>query len=122
MRPFSSTSLPSASPPLLPVSTSRPFVRLSTQARPQVPLTAIFHPDPQFPLEFTHTHTASPARPHLSSLNRVPVPLWAPLVVPMVKSRPAVQETRVQPLGRKDPLEGGTARTPGTEEPGGLSL
>ena len=46
----------------------------------------------------------------------------------MVKSRPAVQETRVQPLGRKDPLEGGTAtpsvpawRTPGTEEPGELS-
>ena len=44
-----------------------------------------------------------------------------------IKNLPAVQETRVQSLGRKDPLEKGMAthssilprRIPGTEEPGG---
>ena len=46
----------------------------------------------------------------------------------VVKNPPAVQETRVQSLGREDPLEEGMAthssvlawRIPGTEEPGGL--
>ena len=44
----------------------------------------------------------------------------------MVKNLPAMQETWVQPLGRKDPLEKGMAihsnilawRIPWTEEPG----
>ena len=46
----------------------------------------------------------------------------------MVKNRPATQETRVQSLGREDPLEKGKAthssilawKIPWTEEPGGL--
>ena len=46
----------------------------------------------------------------------------------MVKSLPAVQETRVQSLGQEDPLEKEMAthssilawRIPWTEEPGGL--
>ena len=46
----------------------------------------------------------------------------------MVKNLPAVQETQVQSLGRKDPLEKDMAthssilawRIPWTEEPGGL--
>ena len=46
----------------------------------------------------------------------------------MVKNLPAKQETRVQSLGLKDPLEEGMAthssilawRIPWTEEPGGL--
>ena len=46
----------------------------------------------------------------------------------MVKSLPAMQETRVRSLGREDPLEKGMAnhssvlawRIPWTEEPGGL--
>ena len=50
------------------------------------------------------------------------------LVAQLVKNPPAMQETPVQFLGRKDPLENGTAthstiltwRTPWTEEPGGL--
>ena len=45
-----------------------------------------------------------------------------------VKNPPAVQETRVEPLGQEDPLEKGTAThsstlawgVPWTEEPGGL--
>ena len=32
---------------------------------------------------------------------------WASLVTQMVKNLPAVQETRVQSLGREDPLEKG---------------
>ena len=47
----------------------------------------------------------------------------------MVENPPAVQETRVQPLGQEDPLEEGMAPHsrirawggPWTEEPGGLS-
>ena len=54
--------------------------------------------------------------------------LTASLVAQMVKNLPAVQETRVQSLGWKDPLEKGMAthssilacRIPWTEEPGGL--
>ena len=50
------------------------------------------------------------------------------LVVQSVKKLPAVQETQVQSLGEKDPLEKGMAthssilawRTLWTEEPGGL--
>ena len=50
------------------------------------------------------------------------------LVAQMVKSLPAMQETRVQSLGPEDPLEKGMAtqssilawRIPQTEEPGGL--
>ena len=46
----------------------------------------------------------------------------------VVKKGPAVQETRVPPLGQEDPLEEGMAthpstiawRIPWTEEPGGL--
>ena len=50
------------------------------------------------------------------------------LVAQMVKNLPAMQETRVQTLGWKDPLEEGmathsstiTCRIPWTEEPGRL--
>ena len=50
------------------------------------------------------------------------------LVAQMVECLPAVQETRVRPLGHEDPLEKGKAthssilawRIPWTEEPGGL--
>ena len=53
---------------------------------------------------------------------------WASLVTQMVKNPAAMQETWVQPLGREDPLEEGTAthssilawRIPCTEDPGGL--
>ena len=49
-------------------------------------------------------------------------------VAQMVKNLPAMQETRIQSLGREDPLEKGMAthssipawRIPRTEEPGGL--
>ena len=52
----------------------------------------------------------------------------ASLVAQLVKILPAMQETQVQSLGRKDPLEKGMAtysstlawRIPWTEEPGGL--
>ena len=52
----------------------------------------------------------------------------ASLVAQMVKNLPAIQETRVQSLGREDPLEKEMAtqsrilawRIPRTEEPGGL--
>ena len=51
------------------------------------------------------------------------------LVDQTIKNLPALQETRVQPLGREDPLEKGMAihssilawKIPRTEEPGGLS-
>ena len=51
---------------------------------------------------------------------------WASLVAQMVKNLPAMQETWVQSLGQKDPLEKGMAtqsstlawRIPWTEEPG----
>ena len=54
--------------------------------------------------------------------------LWAFLMAHMVKNLPAMQETRVQSLGREDPLENGMAthssilawEIPWTEEPGGL--
>ena len=50
------------------------------------------------------------------------------LVADMIKSLPAVQETRVRSLGQEDPLEKGMAthsnvlawRIPWTEEPGWL--
>ena len=50
------------------------------------------------------------------------------LVAQMVKNLPAMQETQVQSLGRKDPLEKGMTthssilawRIPWTEEPSGL--
>jgi len=53
---------------------------------------------------------------------------WASLVAQMVKNLPAMQETWVQSLGWKDPLEKGMAtqsstlawRIPWTEEPRGL--
>ena len=52
----------------------------------------------------------------------------ASLVAQSVKNLPAMQETRVQSLGREDPLEEGMAthssilagRIPWREEPGGL--
>ena len=52
----------------------------------------------------------------------------ASLVAQMVKSLPAVQETRIRSLGQEDPLEKEMAthssilawRIPWTEEPGGL--
>ena len=51
-------------------------------------------------------------------------------VAQMVKNLPAMQETRVQSLGREDPLEKGMAIhssifawiIPWTEEPGGLQF
>ena len=54
--------------------------------------------------------------------------LSASLLAQKVKSLPAVRETSVRSLGRKDPLEKGMAihsrilawRIPWTEEPGGL--
>ena len=60
--------------------------------------------------------------------NRWPLPSWASLVAEMIMSLPAVLETRVQSLGREDPLEKGMAphpsilaqRIPRTEEPGRL--
>ena len=53
---------------------------------------------------------------------------WASLVAQRLKRLPVTQETRVQSLGGKDPLEKGMAthsstlawRIPWTEEPGGL--
>ena len=53
---------------------------------------------------------------------------WASLVAQMVKNPPAMQEIRVQSLGRKDPLEESVAthsnilawRIPWAKEPGGL--
>ena len=53
---------------------------------------------------------------------------WAFLVAQMVKSLPAMQETRIQPLSQEDALEKGMAThssslawsIPLTEEPGGL--
>ena len=52
----------------------------------------------------------------------------AALVAQMVKNLPAIQETQVQALGWKDPLEKGMSthfsilawKTPWTEEPGRL--
>ena len=54
--------------------------------------------------------------------------LWASLVAQMVKNLPALQVTRIQSLGWKDPLQKEMAtcpsilawRIPWTEEPGGL--
>ena len=53
---------------------------------------------------------------------------WASLVAHTVKNLPAMQETRVQLLGREDPLEKGVVthssilawKIPQTEEPDGL--
>ena len=55
--------------------------------------------------------------------------LWASLVAQTIKNLPAMQETSVQFLGQKDPLEKGMAthsnilawRTPWTESPAGYS-
>ena len=55
---------------------------------------------------------------------------WASLVAQMVKCLPAMRETRVRSLNRKDPLEEEIAthsytldgKIPWTEEPGGLQL
>ena len=54
--------------------------------------------------------------------------LWVSLVAEMVKSLPAMRETRVQALAQEDPLEKGMAshfsifawKIPRTEEPGRL--
>ena len=54
--------------------------------------------------------------------------MWASLVAQMVKNLPLMQETQVQSLGWKDPLDEGRAtyssilswRIPWTEKPGGL--
>ena len=54
--------------------------------------------------------------------------VWASLVAQMVKNLPLMQETQVQSLGWKDPLDEGRAtyssilswRIPWTEKPGGL--
>ena len=56
------------------------------------------------------------------------IELWASLVAQRLKHLPAMQETWVRSLGRKDPLEKAMAihssilawRIPWTEEPGGL--
>ena len=66
-----------------------------------------------------------------SARERIGYPLqysWASLVAQMVKNLPAMQETWVQSLGWKDPLEKKMAtyssilawKIPWTEEPGGL--
>ena len=75
--------------------------------------------------------TKSPS--HSSSKIRLiplssPMRLTASLVAQMVKNLPAMQETQVQTLGQKDPLEEGMAthssilawKIPWTEEPGRL--
>ena len=64
-------------------------------------------------------HTQSPwpcGRPLLTHVRDKPNPVWirthlngASLVAQMVNILPAVQDTRVQSLGRKDPLEKGMA-------------
>ena len=70
-------------------------------------------------------------RPFLGPSNNIRAltfPLWASLVAQMVKNLPAMQETRVRSLGRRDHLEKGKAthssilawRIPWTEESGGL--
>ena len=54
--------------------------------------------------------------------------IWASLVAQIVKNLPTMWETRVQPLGREDPLEKGRAahsgilawKIPWTEDPGRL--
>ena len=64
----------------------------------------------------------------LTDLNLINNPIGAFLVAQTVKNPPAMQETRVQSLGRKDLLEKGRAthcnivawRIQWTEEPGGL--
>ena len=56
------------------------------------------------------------------------VPEWASLIAQSVNHLPAMQETRVRPLGQEDPLEKKMAthssilawEIPWTEEPGGL--
>ena len=58
-----------------------------------------------------------------------PLSLWSFLVAQMVKNMPAMQQTQVQFLGRKDPLEKERAtlssilawKIPWTEEPGGIT-
>ena len=50
-----------------------------------------------------------PGSPHSDSLLFGLLPGFASLVAQMVKNLPAVQETRVQFLGREDPLEKGMA-------------
>ena len=60
-------------------------------------------------------------------MNRPPQ-IWASLVVQMVKHLPAMRETRIQSLGREDPLEKEMAthssslawKIPWTEETGTL--
>ena len=64
---------------------------------------------------------------HIDSV-RIELNYRASLVAQLVKNLPAMQETWVQSLGQKDPLEKGMAthssilawRIPWTEEPGGL--
>ena len=61
-------------------------------------------------------------------MNKIHTHDGASLIAQMVKNLPAMQETRVQFLGRQDPLEKGMAthsrilawRIPWTEEPGRL--
>ena len=66
---------------------------------------------------------------HFLLFIRTPVILdWASLVAQAVKNLPAVQKTRIQPLGGEDPLEKEMAmhssvlawKVPLTEEPDGL--
>ena len=72
---------------------------------------------------YTHTHTHT----HIYILSTTTV-FRASLVAQMAKNLPAMQETQVQSLGWKDPLEKGMTthssilawRIPWTEEPSGL--
>ena len=77
--------------------------------------------------------TKSPSRSSSNSKIRLinlssPTSLTASLVAQTVKNLPAMQETQVQSLGWKDPLEEGMAthsrilawEIPWSEEPGGL--
>ena len=79
------------------------------------------------------SHCLSQQGPSTVSLSQnwsSPLPPWASLVTQMVKNLPAVQEIRVQSLGREDPLEKGMAThsgipawiIPRSGEPGGLQF
>ena len=79
---------------------------------------------------FTKHLVQSPAQSHtpVISIITTAVIIWASLLAQMVNNLLAMQETRVQALGREGPLEKGLAnhssilawRIPWTEEPGRL--
>ena len=68
------------------------------------------------------------SHPYMTTGKTIALAIWILLVAQMVKSLPAMQETRVQSLGQEELLEKEMAthssilawRIPWTEEPGGL--